>query len=241
MLVELRDAMEAVLAGRASCDWAHQEFAAIVAAPPAPPRVDPWRRTSGMHRIADRRALAVIRELWIARDAMARTPGRRPHRMLPDSAIVAAATATPTDRSAALTALPVFSGRDAAPERGLWLAAISRALALPVDDLPRVRLPGDGPPAPAKWATRTRRRPPGCRPPGSAWPNCPSGSDCRWRTCCPPTRSAGCCGAAGDPATAPIAAALAERGARPWQIELTAPVLPRRLDARRRRTKLPGQ
>ena len=34
--------------------WAEAEFAAILAAPPSPPRIDPWRRTSGMHKIRKR-------------------------------------------------------------------------------------------------------------------------------------------------------------------------------------------
>ena len=41
VLVELRDVMEALLVRQGKLEWARQEFAAIVAAPPAPPRVDP--------------------------------------------------------------------------------------------------------------------------------------------------------------------------------------------------------
>src|SRR6478735_7694298 len=72
VLVELRDEMEALLVRQGKLEWAHQEFAAIVAAPPAPPRVDPWRRTSGIHRIRKRRQLAVVRALWERRDEVAR-------------------------------------------------------------------------------------------------------------------------------------------------------------------------
>ena len=45
-------------------------FAAILTAPPKEPRQDPWRRTSGIHRLRTRRSLAVVRELWTARDRM---------------------------------------------------------------------------------------------------------------------------------------------------------------------------
>src|SRR6478672_12374281 len=132
VLIELRDVMEALLVRQGKLEWAQQEFAAIVAAPPAPQRVDPWRRTSGMHRISDRRALAVIRELWLSRDSVARRRDVAPHRILPDTAIIAAATTRPSS-IVALTALPVFSGRMQRRNADLWMAAIGRALALPAD------------------------------------------------------------------------------------------------------------
>ncbi len=52
VLIDLRDALAAELDEAGKTEWARQEFAAIAAAPPAAPRVDPWRRTSGMHRAA---------------------------------------------------------------------------------------------------------------------------------------------------------------------------------------------
>jgi len=231
VLVELRDAMEAELGRQGKLDWAHQEFAAIVAAPPAAPRIDPWRRTSGMHRITDRRALAVIRELWNTRDSVARRRDVAPHRILPDSAIVAAAAARPTTVGA-LTALPIFSGRMQRRNADLWMSSINRALALPVDDLPVVRPPGDGPPAPAKWASRDPVA--GARLQaarvglaelservGTPVENLVSPDAVRRVLWSPPE----------DAGLGAVAAALAERGARPWQIELTAPVLHSALDA----------
>ena len=188
VLVELRDAMEAELrpAGQARLG------APGIRRASSPRRrrrrgPDPWRRTSGMHRISDRRALAIVRELWLSRDALARRRDVAPHRMLPDSAIVAAAAARPTT-VAALVALPVFSGRMQRRNADLWLAAISRALALPVGDLPPPRSAGDGPPAPAKWAAKdpaaAARLQSARVGPGRA---VASGSARRWRTCCPPT------------------------------------------------------
>src|SRR6476646_3689045 len=153
VLVDLRDAMEAELIRQGKLEWAHQEFAALVAAPPPTPRPDPWRRTSGVHRITDRRSLAIVRELWLARDSVARRRDVAPPRILPDSAIIAAAAARPTT-IAALVALPVFTGRMQRRNAELWLSAITRAVALPPDELPPSRFPGDGPPIPAKWASR---------------------------------------------------------------------------------------
>jgi ribonuclease D len=153
VLVDLRDAMEEELSRQGKLDWAHEEFAALVSAAPPAPRPDPWRRTSGVHKITDRRALAVVRELWLARDALARNRDVAPHRVLPDSAIVAAAAARPVNIPA-LVSLPVFAGRMQRRNADLWLSAVSRALAQSPEELPPPRFPGDGPPAPAKWASR---------------------------------------------------------------------------------------
>ena len=65
------------------------------AAGPPPPRPDPWRRTSGIHRVRNRRGLAIVRELWLERDKIARRRDLSPGRVLPDSAIVEAARAAP--------------------------------------------------------------------------------------------------------------------------------------------------
>jgi len=67
LLVELRDEVDALLEAADKSHWAEQEFAAILTAPPSPARVDPWRRTSGMHHIKKRRQLAVVRSLWESR------------------------------------------------------------------------------------------------------------------------------------------------------------------------------
>jgi len=153
VLADLRDAVAAELQQQGKLDWAQEEFAAVAAAPPPPPRVDPWRRTSGMHRVRDRRRLAGVRELWLARDAVARQRDLSPGRILPDSAIVEAALAMPTSMTA-LTALSAFSGRGARRHTRQWLDALDAARALPEADLPLQHLPADGPPPPRVWAER---------------------------------------------------------------------------------------
>jgi ribonuclease D len=153
VLVDLRDAVAAELAAQGKLAWAEEEFAAVAAAPPPPPRVDPWRRTSGMHRVRDRRRLAGVRELWTARDAVARQRDLSPGRILPDSAIVEAALAMPTSMTA-LTALSAFSGRGARRHTRQWLDALDLARALPDADLPPQHLPADGPPPPRVWSER---------------------------------------------------------------------------------------
>src|SRR5262245_30247290 len=92
VLIELRDKIEAELRRDGKWDWALQEFAAVLAAPPREPRPDPWRRTSGMHRVRSRRGLAVVRALWEARDRIAANADISPGRILADAAIVEAAS-----------------------------------------------------------------------------------------------------------------------------------------------------
>ena len=50
-------------------------------------RTDPWRRTSGTHDVRTPRGLAVVRELWQERDALAQKLDKSPGRILNDRAI----------------------------------------------------------------------------------------------------------------------------------------------------------
>lgn len=156
VLVALRDALEARLDQQGKLEWARQEFAAIVAAErtvPSAPDEERWRRTSGVHTVRGARGLAIVRSLWHARDRVARRRDLSPGRVLPDSAIVAAATAQPTSVEE-LVALPVFGGRANRRIAGTWLAAIKEALELRERDLPAPRANGDGLPPPARWPDR---------------------------------------------------------------------------------------
>ena len=76
VLVELRDALAAILEEQGKTEWARQEFEAILAAGPPAPKADPWRRTSGVHGLRSRRQLGMLRSLWQARDDL-RPPARR--------------------------------------------------------------------------------------------------------------------------------------------------------------------
>jgi ribonuclease D len=154
VLVELRDVLAAQLAEQGKTAWAEQEFAAVLAARPAPQRADPWRRTSGIHRVRSRRNLAVVRELWLERDQIARRRDISATRILPDAAIVEAARAVP-DSLAELSNLPGFAGRGARRYAQDWLRAIRRAKSLPDAGLPESSAPpGEGPPPAHRWAER---------------------------------------------------------------------------------------
>ena len=153
VLVELRDALAAELDEQRKREWAEEEFAAIVAAPPPPPRVEPWRRTSGLHRVRKRRQLAVVRNLWERRDDVAQRRDIAPGRVLPDAALVGAALSQPRTE-ADLVALPVWGGRSMRRQTATWLPSIESALALPDADLPELKMPHEGPPSARSWPER---------------------------------------------------------------------------------------
>lgn len=153
LLIDLRYAMEAELTRQGKLDWAREEFEAQLSATPPRPRSEPWRRTSGIHRVRGPRQLAVVRALWEARDALARQRDIAPGRILPDGSIVQAALANPRSQ-AELVALPVFGGKQQRRRSGTWWAAIRSAAQLPADELPTMATAQDGPPPPNRWAER---------------------------------------------------------------------------------------
>ena len=137
MLLELRDAIAAVLEEQGKTDWAAQEFEYLRTYTASPTRRDRWRRTSGIHKVRNPRALAAVRELWTTRDHIAQRRDIAPGRILPDAAIINAATADP-DTVEKLTALPVFGGSRQRRSAQVWLDALARART--TDDLPaRIR------------------------------------------------------------------------------------------------------
>jgi ribonuclease D len=152
VLIELRDVIAAELIETGKDSWAQEEFQHLIHHVP-PPRVDPWRRTSGIHKAKGRRALAAVRELWIARDEIAAQRDTTPGRLIPDSAMIAAANTMPTTTSALLETSG-FHGRGARRYADQWLAALARSRALRDNELPPLTIRSEGPPAPRVWAER---------------------------------------------------------------------------------------
>ena len=223
VLVDLRDALAGLLEEQGKTEWARQEFAAELAARPPQPRPDPWRRTSGIHRVHTRRGLAVVRELWLERDAIARRRDLSPGRVLPDAAIIEAARAMPAG-GAELTAIAGFTSRGARRHVRNWVAAVSRArsraeTALPAPSGPAV----DGPPPTHRWAERdpaAARRLAAVRAAVAALAdehhlpteNLLHPDAVRRLSWTPPATLS----------TGAIGGELSRYGARPWQVELTA-------------------
>lgn len=154
LLVELRDEIETELRRTGKFDWARQEFDAIRDAPPAPPRIDPWRRTSGLHKISKPRQLAAVKAIWEARDVVAQRRDVSPGRVLPDTAIVAAATAFIAADPPDLASLPAYAGRGARRHLTDWQRAMSEAAAVPETELPLPVVPSSGPPPARSWPDR---------------------------------------------------------------------------------------
>ncbi|WNV73977.1 HRDC domain-containing protein [Geodermatophilus sp. DSM 44513] len=153
VLVDLRDALAALLEEQGKTEWARQEFDAVLAAGPPAPKPDPWRRTSGVHGLRNRRQLGMLRSLWQARDDLARRRDVAPGRVLPDAAMVSAVQADP-QTEAALLELPVFRGRANRRLVDTWFGALARGRALPDSALPPHSRPSEGPPPANRWSDR---------------------------------------------------------------------------------------
>lgn len=156
VLIGLREAVADVLEEQGKSAWAAEEFDYLrrsAGQSPAMTRRDRWRRTSGIHKVRDPRGLAAVRELWTVRDEIAQRRDIAPGRILPDSAIIAAAAADPKTLDD-LVALPIFGGKRQRRSASTWLAALRAARDNP--GLAEEAESPNGPPAPARWA---RRRP----------------------------------------------------------------------------------
>jgi ribonuclease D len=151
VLPDARDALAAELRAQGKQSLAEEEFAYALERRPKPPAAEPWRRLSGIHAIRDRRQLAVARELWLARDALARDTDTAPGRLVPDRSLLAAAMAD-VDAKGRLAARKDFSGRASRSELDRWWAAIETGRA--TDDLPALRVKSDEPPPPRFWKGR---------------------------------------------------------------------------------------
>ncbi len=224
LLVDLRDALEEELDRQGKLDWARQEFAAIAAAPPAPPRKDPWRRTSGMHKVRRRRQMAVVRELWTARDRVAQKRDVSPGKVLGDAAIVEAALNVPPNAHA-LAALPGFGHRMGRRQLEQWQAAIDRARALPESELPQPGQPLNGPPPPRAWADKDPAAAARLSAARTAVTALAEELRLPQENLITPDTVRRVCWEPPEPAASAVSEALAGYGARPWQVELVTPLL----------------
>jgi ribonuclease D len=222
VLITLRDVLAGLLAEQGKLEWARQEFEAVRTAPPPAPRAEPWRRTSGVHRVRKPRALAAVRSLWEARDRLAAERDIAPGRVLPDAAIVEAATAAPTSADA-LAALPVFRGRAQRRLTAYWFSALTQAGRLDLADLPRAAPPSDGPPPVARWADRDPDAAARLTAARAAVASVSEERNVPVENLLQPDLLRRLCWS--PPSDGDIPAALRKGGARDWQVELLAPLL----------------
>ncbi len=151
LLVDLRDAMAALLSDAGKADIATQEFAAVLTREAKVSTGESWRRLSGLHTVRGARNLAVARELWEARDAFAREIDTAPGRLVPDSSLVAAAKAMPESRHG-LAAMREFNGRASRSELARWWAAVETGRT--TENLPALRVASENMPPARIWSDR---------------------------------------------------------------------------------------
>jgi ribonuclease D len=226
VLGQVRDLMAEDLAAQDKMVWAEQEFDALTRFTGPPVRVEPWRRTSGMHKIRNRRGAAMIRELWRTRDAIAIERDIAPGRILPDAALVDLASRAPK------TDFDISQNRAGGASRSVrryqrqWLTALERARNLPEADLPALTVRSEGPPPARAWADRDpvaaarlaqARAVLGELAQARTIPieNLLSPDSLRRVLWAPPV----------DPTLESITDALLKLGARQWQVDIAGPVL----------------
>ena len=159
LLVELRDKVYTLLVDAKKWSWAQEDFAAIISAPAPAPRIDPWRRTSGMHKIKKRLQMAVVRELWQARDEIAQGADVSPSRLLSDAAITELAQNVEkspiTNRKHLEKILRPLGLRARWLENAsTWITSITTAMELPEDQWPEARSKSDSLPPIKLWRER---------------------------------------------------------------------------------------
>lgn len=158
VLIDIYEGVLNALIAQGKKNFAEDEFVSILKAPAPAPRRDPWRRTSGMHKVKGRRALALVRELWLTRDEIAREVDIAPGRVFPDLAIADLALATSqmtleqfkSGGDEIIRTLP-SARRKGAEHRSKWHAAILRGLLLAERDLPPMRSATDSLPPVKVW------------------------------------------------------------------------------------------
>jgi ribonuclease D len=225
LLVDLRDAVHRDLVAQGKIEWAEQEFAAVLAAVPHPPRAEPWRRTSGIHKVRKPRSLAVVRALWEHRDMLARRRDMTPGRILPDSAIIEAATTLPATVQL-MRAVPGFSGRTRSADAAGYHAALRDALALPESQLPSSQPAHEGPPPAKAW---DRSAPDAAARLAAARPAVAAIADEHLipveNLLSPDLLRRLCWAPPADIDDDAVGEALRAGGARPWQVALTAHII----------------
>ena len=154
VLGQVRDLMADDLTAQDKMPWAEQEFDALTRFTGPQIRVEPWRRTSGMHKVRNRRGAAMVCELWQTRDAIAMERDIAPGRVLPDAALIELAIRGPKTGADISQNGAGHASRSIRRYQRQWLSALDRARQLPETDLPVLTPRSDGPPPARAWADR---------------------------------------------------------------------------------------
>ena len=150
LLPSLKDLLTEQLKQADRLRWAEQEFATLKTFKPNRPRVDQWRRTSGMHELPHRRQKAIVKELWTVRDEIAKQLDLSPGRLLNDRVIIAITKLAQQKPITPEQVKKLLRGpaQDYLPQ---WLQAIATAQSLAEAELPRSSKRDDAIPNPKAW------------------------------------------------------------------------------------------
>ncbi len=223
LLVDLRDVMVERLADADKAEIAAQEFDATLAKEAKPARLEPWRRLSGIHSVRGPRNLAVARELWLERDAFAQEIDTAPGRLVPDSSLMHVVRALPATKRD-LANLKEFTGRASRSEIDRWWAAVERGLT--TTDLPPLRAAREAIPLPKLWGDRNPDADRRLKRARAAILELSEAIAIPVENILTPEILRRVAWAPPEPTDAEsVAAALAEWGARPWQIQRTAQLI----------------
>jgi ribonuclease D len=151
VLPDLHEALVAELEAQQKLDWAVQEFAHTLEMKKRDPKIDRWRGMTGMQHLRDQRSLAIARELWTTREAIAAKVDVSPGRLIPDGSIVAVVQNPPKTRPE-LAGFKAFTGRARSTYLDSWWDALERGLL--TRDLPPIKLPAIGIPNHRNWPQR---------------------------------------------------------------------------------------
>lgn len=228
LLIELRNEIEKLLVEKNKLKWALQDFASILAAAPSPKRIDPWRRTSGVHKLKTRSQLSVVKSLWEARDDLAAHLDISPGRILSDLAISTIALASSTSpltskRELEKVLRPIGLRARWFENTPRWLTAIERALSLSEDEMPPLKTKSDALPPIKIWRERFPEK---FIPLSHARFNMSLKAEeleLPVENLLTPELLRQICWRLPDPSE--VEPLLLSLGARPWQVEISAPIL----------------
>jgi ribonuclease D len=223
LLVDLREKLGEMLEDAGKGEIAREEFEAVLARDFRIVREQPWRRLSGLHSVRGVRGLAVARELWKARDEYARESDIAPGRLVPDSALVAAARTLPESKRD-LVAMREFTGRASRSQIDRWWDAIQ--VGMTTTDLPILRATTESVPPPRAWPDKNPAADRRLKAARVAMTDISTELNIPIENVLTPELLRRLAWAPPEPIElATVRASLAEMGARPWQVDaIAAPV-----------------
>jgi ribonuclease D len=184
-----------------------------------------------MHKIKRRDQLAIIKELWVARDHIASSQDIAPGKLLNDSAIVELAIAAAATKKEFEKALRPLGLRARWLENlPLWLSSISAAMALPEEQWPAMRTNADTLPPIKLWRDKFPEKYAPLSHARAAIELIAQDNEIPVENLMTPEHVRRVCwkpptGATETLSVAAVELALTELGARQWQIALVAPAL----------------